>query len=346
MGGSTLKRYLGAVALCATVTMSACGAGGGSASSPPLPSGVSPVTGGMSSSGTTSAATTKATISLLFPLATASALTKARTPQFVAATTKTLYFSLEDSPGHGNTAFSYTFSVDSTHCTASIDGASESCSYSASVPIGTEAFSLLTTDANGVPLGYDPYVNGTVKSDGSGLNASVFAISPIVAKAVSTYAFQAYGEYPQPPPPLPGITTIVYDADGNQLGGSPTSNSPFGDTYGSYTISQDVNDFSVEYLQEQFAATPSPAEQTEKLTEPSRSPVVVELPPNSTAAFITNVTTRTPVTSFTQTEFPQLTAPVSVPASSTSFTLRCQFPNGSPTSDPCPGSISVAIPIH
>jgi hypothetical protein len=320
-----LKHLLYAMALSAAVVLSGCGGGRGLGSSTSLPSTASATVGGASMPAVTAVATAKTTFSVTVPTSSAS------TP----GGTKTLYFSLEDSPGHGNAAYSYTFPVDATHCTAAGSGSGESCSYSAAVPIGSDAFSILTTDAKGIPLGYDPYVNGSVKSDGTGLIAGVFVLSPIVAKAVSTYKFGPYGEYPQPPQILAGVTTSVYDADGDLLGNFPTSNAPIGNTYGSYTISQDVNEFSVEYFDDQAAYHESAAEQTQTITEPSESPVVVELPSNSAGPYTAHITTTTPVTSFTQAEFPQLTTTATVPASSTSFALTCQFPNSAPTSDPC-----------
>jgi hypothetical protein len=71
------------------------------------------------------------------------------------------------------------------------------------------------------------YIDGTVKSDGTGLDTMVFALSPIVAKALSRYTFTT--------------RTAIYAE-------LPTSNAPFGDTFGSYTIGRNVNHFSIEYL--------------------------------------------------------------------------------------------------
>ena len=97
-----------------------------------------------------------ATFSITIPARGAATSQSSRKVQYVAPTTAAVYISLEDTPGHGNATFSFTEQINSTNCTTTSEG--EGCSFTAQVPIGTDDFSILTTDANNVPLGY---TNGT-----------------------------------------------------------------------------------------------------------------------------------------------------------------------------------------
>ena len=330
-----VRGFVYAVALSATVVLPACG-GGGSTPAATLPTSTIP---------TASSPTVKASFTITLPLSAASASSIKRSPQLVVPQTKTLYFALQNAPGVGNAQYAFTFPIDSTHCMASADGMSQSCSYSATVPIGLDTFHLLTTDAKGIPLAYDPNIVGTVNADGSGLNGVVFDLQPIIGKGVSTYKFQVYTTIHSSATSLPGITTAFFDADGNALSETVTNESPFGTAFSTVTVTQDIGQFQPA-LGSVAGANVSPTNTLTFGAMGNFGAILQEIGDGTTAPFTANITTTTPAVSFTSTEFPTLTAAAALPASSTSFSLTCQFTTTTPTVDPCPGTATISIPIH
>ena len=74
---------------------------------------------------------------------------------------------------------------------------------------------------------------------------------------------------------------------------------------------------------------------------------IIEVGNGTTNAFVTTLALSTPQVQYTQAEFPQLPWPtLTVPASSASITLTCQFITPTPTSDPCPGTAPATFAIY
>jgi hypothetical protein len=327
-----------AAVLFATALLVDCGGGGGS-----VPSSATPAIG--SSAGIVPAQTSsgKATFTISIPLGSATQSSR-RTPQYVAPTTSILYLSLEDSPGHGNATFSYTEQLNSSTCTVANNV--ETCSFSVVVAVGTETFSILTTDSHNVPLSYSNF-QATINPNGTSNVGPPSQLNPIIANVIPAYAFQAIASAPTPVAPVPAVTTTAYDADGNALSLFITGDAPFGDASNTYTATQSVGEFMVEINAHGRIVDTSAAENTFTGGVSAGQNVIVEIGNGTATPFTTTITETTPAVQFTKGEFPTLSsATVSVPASSNAITLTCQFTSSTPATDPCPGTASVTFPIH
>jgi hypothetical protein len=351
-GGCREENLLGFDGFAAAF-MTSCGGWGGSSavSGASTGTGTGTVPGASGSAGTTAsgAQVTNAAFTLAISPSTTFTTTSAtnRSPQYVAPTTKTVYISLEDTPGHGNATFSFTEHVNSTNCTTS--GGAESCTFNVQVPIGTDSFSILTTDTNNIPLGYAT-AGITVTSGGSNTLGPQGAVSPIIAKATSQYAFQAIPisnpiSGPVVLTTVPTITATAFDADGDTLSLGFTGDAPLGDAYSSLTETESIGQFeAVVVAHGYYVGSKSAPEQTVSFGASAATTYLDMIGNGTTSAFTTTITTTTPAVTFTQTEFPQLPpGGLSVPASSTTLTLTCLFPTPMPTTDPCPGTASAAI---
>ena len=326
-------------AVLATALITSCSGGGSSPTPTSVGSASIPsATGSPGSSTPSNAQKSSATFSITIPAAGAGTIASSRATQFVAPSTTTIYISLEDTPGHGNATFSYTEAVNAKNCTLALGA--ETCTFNVQVPIGTDYFSILTTDANNIPLGYAT-PNGTITAGGSNTLGSEGQLSPIIAKAIPQYAFQTISTMI---PPAPAVTTTVYDAAGNLLSLFPTANNPFGNAYSSVTATQTVGQFTaVINAHGRIVATSSP-ENTVTYGVQGGALFIVEAGNGTTNAFSTTLALSTPAVQFTRTEFPQLpSAALTVPPSSSSLTLTCTFPTAQPTTDPCPGTASATI---
>jgi len=123
-----------------------------------------------------------------------------------------------------------------------------------------------------------------------------------------------------------------------------TGDAPFGDALSSVGVSQSVGAFEEWINAHGRIVSTSAPESSVTLAAAGGTPYLIETGNGTTAAFTTTLTFATPAVAFTQTEFPQLPSPtVSVPPSSSSLTLTCQFLTPAPTSDPCPGTAPATI---
>ena len=264
----------------------------------------------------------------------------------LSPSTTSIYVSLENTPGYGNSTFSYAESVNATTCR------NGNCSYSILMPVGSDLISILTTGTGNVPLDYAGSVAFTVTA--AGPNTLTVDLSAIVAKAVPSYAF---AQFNGSTPSYPLVTLSAgYDAVGDVL---PTSGTfPDGGIYSQINVSQTVGTFDTinalnsgngSYL---VAAGPIAAGSSTAFPLSEHGGYVVELGNGTTSAFSTTVTFATPLVQFTQTEFPALpVATVSVPASSNALMLTCQFPSsplaaGGLSSNPCPSAVPVTIGVR
>jgi hypothetical protein len=267
----------------------------------------------------------------------------------VSPETETIYVALQNSAGNGNSTFSYTLTVNATSC-SSLSG-NDNCSYTIQLPIGNDLVSILTASASSVPLDYAGSVPFTVIANGPNLLRVV--LSPILAKAVPTYTFQQFNGSSAS---FPLVSATAYDATGDPIATSGTF--PNGSPYSSIGVAQTVGQFetiaALNSGQGSYTVVAGPITPGNSSTYPlaEHGGYVLELGTGNTNWFTTNVTLSTPQVQFTQTEFPQLpSAGATVPASSNSITLTCQFlwnptgPGGF-TSNPCPGTASGTISVQ
>jgi hypothetical protein len=332
-----MDRFSFAAAFFALVLLVDCGGGG------PAPSSVVPTTSSAGAVTPAQVTSGKATFTISIQLGSPTQST-ARKPQYVAPTTSILYLSLEDSPAHGDARFSYTEQLNSSICT--VANSVETCSFTAVVPVGTETFSILTTDSANVPLSYSNF-QATINANGTSNVGPQSELDPIIAKVVPSYAFAAIASAPAPVAPVPAITTSAFDADGNALSLLITADSPFGDATNTYTATQNAGQFEVAINAHGRIVDTSSPENVFIGGVGGGQNFIVEIGNGTTAPFTTTLTETTPAVQYTKAEFPTLpSATVNVPASSNAIALTCQFPNAAPAADPCPAVSAVSFPIH
>ena len=334
-------RILAGVAIPFTMLfLSGCG-GGGSVGSSSLPVTTSPTI-------TTPNNVQKATaaFSISIPLGPVTPSATSRSPQFVSPGTSTVYISLEDTPGHGKSSFSYTEPVNSTNCTTT--STVETCTFAVQMPLGSDSFSILTTNSTNVSLAYTT-AGTTVTLDGA--NNATFGgqgmLSPIIAGATAAYAFQVIANEPSNSPPVPAVTVTPVDASGDTLSLVETTNAPYGDAISTVTATQTIGEFSLETNAHGRIAYISPPENSQMLTSDGRYGSLVETGNGTTSPFTTTLTLATPAVQYTQTELPQLpSATLTVPASASSLSISCQFLAMPPATEPCPGTASTGFTLH
>lgn len=329
--------------------LSACG-GGASTNASPNVMPNAPAPAGSASPGSAQSRGVATTLTFTISQGTAiSASVSTRSAMSVSPETETIYVALQNSAGNGNSTFSYTLAVNATSC-SSLSG-NDNCSYTIQLPIGNDLVSILTASASSVPLDYAGSVPFTVIANGPNLLRVV--LSPILAKAVPTYGFQQFNGSSAS---FPLVSATAYDATGDPIATSGTF--PDGSPYSSIEVVQTVGLFetiaALNSGQGSYSVVAGPITPGNSTAYPlaQHGGYVLELGTGTTNWFTTNVTLSTPLVQFTQTEFPQLpSAGVTVPASSNSLTLTCQFlwnptTSGGLTSNPCPGTASGTISVQ
>jgi hypothetical protein len=316
-----VTRNLPIIAACCAVVFSACGRGAMN-SQGPVP--IVPAGGRTASS-------VAAAFSIGIPLGSAIGASVARSAQFASPSTANIYIALQSSDGHGDPAFSYAEKIDSTSCT--MTPTERLCTYKVVMPVGSDTFSILTTNGAGVPLTYANFagivgVDGTltrVAPDGNELGG-------IIAGAVASYAYRAIASgYPAEPV----VTVAVADAAGDALPLGLTSDSPQGDTISTYTATQDVGWFDEEIVTSAPVTFAGPAS-TYQGGSSARAIFLHEIGTGAPGRFTTHITVTTPQVQYTNVEFPMLpTSTATVPASSSSLTLMCTFLTPAPAANPC-----------
>jgi hypothetical protein len=319
--------------------VSACGAG---ASNPPA--NTMPVIASTSPSSAGALNSAAATLTVVIPLAGASALQQGRSALYVAPSTANIYISLQDSAGHGNPIFSVAEQVNSQNCTTT--ATAKTCTFTVPLPIGADTLSILTSGSDNVPLAYSNFP-ATVNADGSvHVAPGALNLGGIIAKAIATYNFGPISSNAANAP-RPTLDVVASDAAGNQLSLLLGSDAPFGDTVGAFTVSQNIGQFVVYTDLSGFPGAISPAESTASSSVTRREIYFVETGNGTSNTFTTAITTATAQTQYTKTEFPPLPfATVTVPASSTTLTLTCQFASATPATNPCQASVPVTLPIQ
>jgi hypothetical protein len=287
---------------------------------------------------------------LNLPYGGASTSGQVRSTTSVSPATTTVYVSLQDSPGHGNPTFSFTLQVNSTNCT--VANGYQSCAFTIQLPIGTDSLSILTTNANGVPLDYGTDLTLTVTAAGPNqLFPGEGNLSPIIAKATAQYAFQNIGIDSQGNTvTVPAISTQPFDAAGDAVSFGTVTTQPYGITLSSVTATQSVGQFTFVTVNVRHASminSTSAPENSVTYGASGLAQYLVEVGNGTTNAFTTTVTLSTPEVQYTNLEFPQLRSPtLTVPPSSSALSLTCQFSSPTPTTDPCPGTASANIGIY